>query len=108
MARTFDHHLDVMLPCALCQLPESVQFAELRFIIGVIDGAGPKTITQAERYVVSLHDFANVVKMCVEEFSRWWARHHLAMMEPPRDTIPVTRFAVKRDPRQPDASMQRK
>ena len=27
----------------------------------------------------------------------WCARHHLAMIEPPRDTMPVTRFGRQRD-----------
>ncbi len=26
--------------------------------------------------------------------SLWWARHHLAMIEPPRETMPVMRPAV--------------
>ena len=28
------------------------------------------------------------------KFSVWWARHQAAMIEPPRLTMPVMRFAV--------------
>ena len=33
-------------------------------------------------------------KRSYRKLSRWCARHHLAMMLPPRETIPVTRLAV--------------
>ena len=64
---TFDHHLYVMFPSAFCQLSERAQFGELRFVIGVINRAGAKTIAQTERNVISLHDFADLIEIRVEE-----------------------------------------
>jgi len=33
-------------------------------------------------------------KCAYRKLSRWCARHHCAMIEPPRETMPVTRLAV--------------
>jgi hypothetical protein len=41
-----------------------------------------------------LHDLADLVEALVEEALLVVARHHFAMIEPPRLTMPVTRLAV--------------
>ncbi|MNC92678.1 hypothetical protein D3C83_91450 [compost metagenome] len=38
---------------------------------------------------------SQISSKCVwRKFSLWCARHHFARIEPPRETMPVTRFAV--------------
>ena len=37
----------------------------------------------------------NSAKFSYKKDSRWWARHHAAMIDPPRETMPVTRLAAK-------------
>ena len=56
-----------MLPGVCGQLSEGPQFGELRFVIGVVNRARTKAITQTERNVVSLHDFADLIEMRVKE-----------------------------------------
>ena len=67
MAGTFDHHLDVVPPRDLGEFPQGLQLAELGGVVGVRNGARAQTITEAERYVVGLHDLADVVEVRVEE-----------------------------------------
>ncbi|MNQ01561.1 hypothetical protein D3C85_142210 [compost metagenome] len=56
-----------MFPGNLGQLAEGLQFAELRFVVGVGNRARTQAIAQREADVVGLHDFADFVEMGVEE-----------------------------------------
>jgi hypothetical protein len=75
-------------------LAQGGELGELGLVIGVGDAAGPQAVAEAEGDVIGLHDLADLVEALVEEALLWWARHHLAMIEPPRLTMPVTRLAV--------------
>ena len=94
MAGALDHHLHAVLPGDLGQLAQGLQLGELGRVVGVGDAAGAQAVAQRERDVVGPHDLADVLEVLVEEVLLWWARHHLAMIEPPRETMPVTRLAV--------------
>ena len=48
MPRTFDHHLDIMSPRDLRQLAQSLEFRELRLVVRVGNGAGAKSVPEAE------------------------------------------------------------
>ncbi len=90
----FDHHLAAFVPRDLRQFAECFEFGKLSAIIGVGDGAGAQAVAQGERDIVGAHDVANVFEVLVEETFTVMARHHFAMIEPPRETMPVTRCAV--------------
>src|SRR5574343_94481 len=49
------------------QFAQGLQFAELGFVIGVVDRAGTQAVAEAEGDVVGLHDFADFLEMRVEE-----------------------------------------
>ena len=39
---------------------------------------------------------SQISSKCVyRKFSLWWVMHHLARMEPPRETMPVRRWVVR-------------
>ncbi len=96
MAGAFDHRLHVVLPGHLGQLAQGVQFGELRFVVGVRCAAGAQTIAQAEKDTSYAFMMSQMSSKCVyRKLSRWCAMHHLAMMEPPRETMPVRRCAVR-------------
>ena len=61
----FYHHLHIVLPRALGEFAQGVQFAELGSIVGVLQSAWAQTIAQAEGHIVRFHDVANIVKMLV-------------------------------------------
>ena len=67
MAGAFDHHLHVVLPGDLGQFAQRLQFAELRFVVGIVDRAGTQAVAEREAHVVGLHDLADVLEMGVEE-----------------------------------------
>ena len=67
MAGAFDHHLHVLLPGALGELAQRVELGELRFVVGVGDGAGAQAVTQRIGDVVGLHDLGDLVELLVEE-----------------------------------------
>ncbi len=37
MAGPFYHHLHIVFPCNLGQLAQRLQFAQLRFVVGIVD-----------------------------------------------------------------------
>lgn len=57
----------VVLPRLLGELAQRVQLAELRGVVRVGNATGAQTIAQAERHVVRLHDFADLVEVRVQE-----------------------------------------
>jgi hypothetical protein len=67
VARAFDDGLHVVLPGDGGQLAQRLQFAELRFVVGVVDRAGTQAVAEAEGDVVGLHDFADFLEVRVEE-----------------------------------------
>ena len=94
VAGTLDHHLHSVGFANLGQFAEGVQFGELCLVIRVGDRARAQTVAQGERDVVA-RDLAQFVEACGKrKDSSWCARHQAAMIDPPRDTIPVTRLAV--------------
>jgi hypothetical protein len=67
MAGAFDHDLHVVFPGDLGQFAEGLEFAELGFVVGVVDRAGTQAVAEAEGDVVGLHDFADFLEVGVEE-----------------------------------------
>ena len=67
VARSLDHHLNVMPPGDLGQLAERLQLAKLGFVVGIVDGAGAQAVAEAESNVVSLHDLADLLEVRVQE-----------------------------------------
>ena len=59
VARAFDHNLDIVAPGNLGEFTQGVQLGELRFIVGIGNGAWAQSIAQTERHVVGLHDLAD-------------------------------------------------
>ncbi|KGD50920.1 hypothetical protein DP43_4898 [Burkholderia pseudomallei] len=67
VAGAFDHHLHVVLPRDLRELAERFQFAELRFVVRVVDRAGAQAVAEREAHVVRLHDLADLFEVFVQE-----------------------------------------
>ena len=59
--------LHVVLPRDLREFAERLQFAELRFVVGVGARAGTQSVAERERHVVRLHDLADLFEVRVEE-----------------------------------------
>ncbi|MNS80756.1 hypothetical protein D3C72_1144500 [compost metagenome] len=67
MARAFDHHLHIMLPGNLRQLPKCLKLRELCFIIRIRNAARAKAVAKREGDIISLHNFADFFKMRIQE-----------------------------------------
>src|SRR4030095_104408 len=67
MPWAFNHGLYVMLPGNLRQLTQCFKLSKLGLIVRIGNGAGPKSVAEAERDVVGFHDFADLFKMRVEK-----------------------------------------
>ena len=67
MAGAFYHHLHIVLPGHAGQLPQGLQFRELRRVVGVGDGTGAQAVAQGKRHIVGAHDLADLLKMGVEK-----------------------------------------
>ena len=62
------------------------------FASAIEPGRRPSPSEKATSYAFMI---SQISRKCVyRKFSRWCARHHLARIEPPRETMPVTRSAV--------------
>ena len=91
---SFDHDLHVELPSPLGQLGQGVQLGELGGVVGVRGGTGPQAVTE-EGDVCTAKISHSSSKWVYRKFSWWCARHQPAMIQPPRETMPVTRLAVR-------------
>ncbi|SPV09075.1 Uncharacterised protein [Burkholderia cenocepacia] len=91
MAGAFDHHLHVVLPRDLREFAERLQFAELRFVVRVVDRAGTQAVAEREAHVVRLHDLADLFEVFVQEA-------FLVMRETP---LRHDRAAARHDARHP-------
>ncbi len=67
VSRTLDHHLDVVAPGDLGELPQRRQLGELGLVVGVGDRPGTQAVTQGEGHVVGGHDLADLLEPGVEE-----------------------------------------
>ena len=67
VARTFNHHLHVILPGDLSQLAQRVQLGKLRFVVRVANRARTQAVAQRQRDIVRGADFANFAEVLVEE-----------------------------------------
>lgn len=94
MARAFDNHLYELLPSYFRQFSHRVKLGELRRVVRVIDRTGTKPVSDRDRHVVCLQYLADLGEMRVQEVFLVMKRIHLAMIDPPLDTIPVRRVAV--------------
>ena len=65
--RSLDHHLHVMLPCALSELAKRHKFRELRRVVGIGQRARTQTVAKRERHIVLGEDLAKLVEMRVQE-----------------------------------------
>jgi hypothetical protein len=65
MAWTFDHNLNIILPCFPGQFAERFQFGKLGGITRVRETPRPQAITQRKADVVFLKNFAQVIKVLV-------------------------------------------
>ena len=66
VTRTFDHHLNVMLPGATGQLAQSLQLSQLSCVRGVVLTTRTQRIAQGEGAVVALEDLADVVEARIQ------------------------------------------
>src|SRR5438270_5123352 len=77
VAGTFDHDLDIFLPCFLCQFAQGLEFGELRFVAGVGYATGAQAIPEGEAYVIFFENFDDVVEALVEKILFVVIRHPL-------------------------------
>ena len=56
-----------MLPGDLGQFTQGCEFAELGFVVGIVDRTRTQAIAEREGHVVGLHDFADFLEVRVEE-----------------------------------------
>ena len=76
-------------------------------VAGIGQAAGTQAVAQTERHVISVHDLANLIEVRVQHVLFAWAIIHCARSEPPRLTIPVTRFFVSGTYSHKHAAMER-
>ena len=62
---TFDKGLHILVPGAEHQLAHSVQLGELRFIVGIVDRARTKSVTQRHRNVILSQNIADIVEVFI-------------------------------------------
>ena len=67
MAGPFDHDLHIVLPGNVGQFAERFKFGKLCLVVSVIARAGTQPVAERERYIVGLHDFADLFEMRVKE-----------------------------------------
>ena len=67
MPRTFNHHLDIVIPSALSELTEGRQLSKLGFVVGIGHASRPQPVPQGKRYIVAFHDLADAIELGVEE-----------------------------------------
>src|SRR5215813_13545489 len=90
MPRAFDHHLAIVVSSP--SVSSSANCAS-SLASAVLPGRSPSPSDKLTSYAAIISQMSR--KWVYKKLSWWCARHHLAMMEPPRDTIPVTRLAVR-------------
>src|SRR5690606_38323327 len=67
MARTLDHHLNIMFPRTMSQFTPSSEFIKFRLVNGILHTAGTQATTETERHIIGFHDFADFIEMGIEE-----------------------------------------
>mmetsp|Transcript_44052 Transcript_44052/g.82364 ORF Transcript_44052/g.82364 Transcript_44052/m.82364 type:complete len:541 (-) Transcript_44052:47-1669(-) len=67
MAWPFIHHLDALGPGPLRQLTLDLKLAKLGFVIGILDAARTKAVTNAQGHVVLLADVQDVIPVLVRK-----------------------------------------
>ncbi len=67
MTRAFNHHLHVVFPGDFGQFAQRMQLGELRFVVGVLNGAGTQAVAQRQGNVVGGADFTNLAEMFEQE-----------------------------------------
>ena len=67
MSRSFDESLHILVPCAKHQFSHSVQFGKLSLIIGILNTARTKSVTQRYGYVILCQNITDVIKMFIQE-----------------------------------------
>ena len=67
VARPLDHHLHIVLPGDICKLPKSLQLTDLGLVVGIVDRPRTQSITEAEGYIIGLHDLADLLEVGVEK-----------------------------------------
>ena len=66
MPRTLDHYLDVVIPCALCQLTESYELLDLAYVSGVCQTSRTACISERYSDIVLFADIEDLVVIFVE------------------------------------------
>ena len=66
MSRSFHHDLDIVVPGAFCQFPETDELFDLTDVRGVRQTAGPAGVSQGDRDVIFLADIQDLVKVFVK------------------------------------------
>ncbi len=77
MARTLDHHLHILLPGALGQFAQHLQFSKLGRIRGVVEAAGAQAVAQGEGDIVALADIQQLIVVGVEGVFLLMVQHPL-------------------------------
>ena len=67
MSRTFDNHLNVVLPSDFRQFAEHFQFAELRLVVCVGNAARAQAVAERESDVVFFEQFADFFEVSIQE-----------------------------------------
>ena len=108
VAWTFDHDLAVALPGNLRQFSQRRQFSELRFVIRIRNRTWTKPVAEAERNVISLHDLADFLEVCVEEIFLVMRKAPLRENGSTAADDSRSAFHSQRDITQQDAGVDRK
>ncbi len=67
VARAFNHHLHVVFPGDFGQFAQRMQLGELRFVVGILNGAGAQAVAQRQGDVVGGANFTNLAEMFEQE-----------------------------------------
>eukprot|EP00968_Pinguiococcus_pyrenoidosus_P014072 scaffold1280_cov246-Pinguiococcus_pyrenoidosus.AAC.14 len=70
VARSLVHHLHVLLPRPLGELPLHLELSELSFVVGVLDAARAQSVSDGQADVVLVADVEDVVPVLVGEVLR--------------------------------------
>ena len=66
MSRTFDHYLDVVIPCALCQFSEPYELLDLAYIGSVCETSRTACVSKRDSDIVLFADIEDLIVVFVE------------------------------------------
>ena len=66
MSRTFDHYLDIVIPCALCQFAEPYELLDLAYIGSVCETSRTACVSKRDSDIVLFADIEDLIVVFVE------------------------------------------